>query len=67
MNKPKLVEVSGGKYVATGDSTASVAIIKAIYAKGVVVTTAWQRALLLFEELYGSYDLCRNHVVKPLC
>ncbi len=51
MRKDKLVEISGGKCVAADVSTAAAAIIKANDERGVAVTSAWQPALFLLDNL----------------
>ncbi len=54
MRKGKLVEISGGKWVAADVSTAAAAIIKANDARGVAVTSAWQPALFLLDNLVDN-------------
>ncbi len=51
MRKDKLVEISGRKCVAADVSTASAAIMRAYDARGVAVTSAWQPALFLLDNL----------------
>ncbi len=51
VRKDKLAEISGRKCVAADVSTAAAAIIKANDARGVAVTSAWQPALFLLDNL----------------
>ncbi len=52
--KRQLVEISGGQCVVADVSTASAAIIKANDARGLAVSSAWQPALFLLDNLTNN-------------
>ncbi len=54
LRKDKLYEISGGKCVAADVSTAAAVIFKANDARGVAVTSAWQPALFLLDNLTNN-------------
>ncbi len=61
MRKNKLIDISGGKCFAADVSTAAAAIIKANDARGVAVTSAWQPALFLMDNLTNLITKCADY------